>query len=177
MNRDSNRTFGSFFPFLWKYNLIWSFESIDFLIFLPNIPSLFDCRYGCKGTNDVKKGTYFRKLNFGEKVSTLPPSNHFPLGYVVLFSSFFLKYKTWYRSTRSQVFFKISVLKISQYSHLSWSLFFIKLKAFMLVALLKRDSNTCVFQWILRTLLLKSTGEYYKIFKDTFLQKTSPGCV
>ena len=67
-----------------------------------------------------------------------------------LFSSFFPKQKTEYRSSRSQVFFKLSVLKISQYSHLCWSRFLIKLKACLSVALLKRDSNTGVFQRILK---------------------------
>ena len=47
---------------------------------------MFDYRYGSKSTNHVKKGTYYRKLNFGEKVSTLPPSNHFLPGYVVSYS-------------------------------------------------------------------------------------------
>ena len=47
---------------------------------------MFDYRDSCKGSNDVKKGTYFRKLNFGEKVSTLPPSTHFPPDYVVSYS-------------------------------------------------------------------------------------------
>ena len=47
---------------------------------------MLDYRYESKGSNDVKKGTYFRKLNFGEKVSDLPPSNHFPPGYVVSYS-------------------------------------------------------------------------------------------
>ena len=41
MNRDNNRIFSSFFAFFsWKHNLIWSFESIDFLIFLPSIPPI-----------------------------------------------------------------------------------------------------------------------------------------
>ena len=53
--------------FSWKHNLIWSFESIDFLIFrqASHCP-FFDYWYDFKGSNDVKnkKGTYFRKLNF-----------------------------------------------------------------------------------------------------------------
>ena len=42
MNGDNNKIFSSFFAFFsWKHeNLIWSFESIDFLIFLPNIPPI-----------------------------------------------------------------------------------------------------------------------------------------
>ena len=88
-----------------------------------------------------------------------------------LFSSFSQSRKHNTEAVVCRCFFKISVLKIFQYSHLSWSLFLIKLKAFMSVALLKRDSNTGVFQWILRTLFLKSTSEYYKIFKDTFFYR------
>ena len=47
---------------------------------------MLDYRYDSKGSNDVKKGTYFRKVNFGGKVLDLPPSNHFPPGYVVSYS-------------------------------------------------------------------------------------------
>ena len=36
--------------------------------------------------------------------------------------------------------------------HLCWCLFLIKLQASRLATLLKRDSNTCVFLWILQTL-------------------------
>ena len=43
--------------------------------------------------------------------------------------------------------------------HLRWSLFLIKLQAFRPLTLLKRDSNTCAFQWIC------------KIFKNTYFEE------
>ena len=52
-----------------------------------------------------------------------------------------------YGSGRSQMFFKIGVLKnfaIFTEKHLRWSLLLIKLKAFRPVTLLKRDSFTGV---------------------------------
>ena len=57
------------------------------------------------------------------------------------------------RSRRSQKFFKIDISKnfaIFIGKHLCWSLFLIKFHAFRPSALLARDSNTCVFLWILR---------------------------
>ena len=52
-----------------------------------------------------------------------------------------------FRSSRSQMFFKIGVLKnFANFTakHLCWSTFFIKLQAWRAAALLKRDSNTGV---------------------------------
>ena len=52
-----------------------------------------------------------------------------------------------FRSSRSQMFFKIGVLKnFANFTvkHLCWSIFFIKLQAWMAATLLKRDSNTGV---------------------------------
>ena len=57
------------------------------------------------------------------------------------------------RNSRSQMFFEIGVLKNSAIftgKHLCWSLFLMKLRAFMSATLLKRDFNTGVFHWILR---------------------------
>ena len=57
------------------------------------------------------------------------------------------------RSSRSQMFFKIDVLKnFAKFleKYLSCSLFLIILQAWRLVTLLKRDFNTGVFLWILR---------------------------
>ena len=57
------------------------------------------------------------------------------------------------RSRRSQKFFKIDISKnfaIFIGKRLCWSLFLIKFHAFRPSALLTRDSNTCVFLWILR---------------------------
>ena len=56
-------------------------------------------------------------------------------------------------SSHLQIFFKIGVFKnFANFTgkHLRWSLFLIKLKAFKPATLLKRDSNTGVFPWILR---------------------------
>ena len=52
-----------------------------------------------------------------------------------------------FRSSRSQMFFKIGVLKnFANFTakHLCWSTFFIKLQAWRAATLLKRDSNTGV---------------------------------
>ena len=57
------------------------------------------------------------------------------------------------RSSCSQIFIKISVLKnfaIFTGKHLCWSLFLRKLQVLKPASLLKRDSNTGVFLWILR---------------------------
>ena len=59
------------------------------------------------------------------------------------------------RSSCSQIFIKISVLKnfaIFTGKHLCWSLFLRKLQVLKPASLLKRDSNTGVFLWILRNL-------------------------
>ena len=59
---------------------------------------------------------------------------------------------TTFRSSRSQMFFTIGVLKnfaIFTEKHLCWSLFLIKLQASRPATLLKRDSDKGVFLWIL----------------------------
>ena len=58
-----------------------------------------------------------------------------------------------FRSSHLQMFFKIDDLKhfaIISENHLCWSPFLIKLQAFRPATLLKRDSNTGVFLWILQ---------------------------
>ena len=57
------------------------------------------------------------------------------------------------RSSRSQMFFKKAVFKnfaIFTGKHMCWILFVTKFLAFRAATLLKRDSNTDVFLWILR---------------------------
>ena len=57
------------------------------------------------------------------------------------------------KSNRSQMFFRIGVLKnfaIFKGKQLSWSLFLIKSQTSKPANLLKRDSNSGVFLWILR---------------------------
>ena len=59
-----------------------------------------------------------------------------------------------YRSSRSQIFFKIGALKIFAIfigEHLCWSLFLIKLKAFRPATLSRRNSNKGIFLWIVRS--------------------------
>ena len=76
--------------------------------------------------------------------------------------------KLLYRSSCSQVFLKIGVLTnfvIFTGKNLYWSLFLIKLHTWPTENLLKRDSNTGVFLWILRNFL-----------EQPFLQNTSGGC-
>ena len=72
------------------------------------------------------------------------------------------------RSTCLQMVFKISVLKnFANFplKHLCWSFFLIKLQPWGRATLLKRNSNTGAFLWILQ------------IFRNTFLlQNTSGGC-
>ena len=66
------------------------------------------------------------------------------------------------RCGRSQMFFKISVLKrFANFTgkHLCWSLFLIKLQALRPATLLKKDSNTGVYLWNLR------------IFNNTFFKE------
>ena len=55
-----------------------------------------------------------------------------------------------FRSSRSQMFLKIGVLKnVANFTgiHLCWSLFLIKLQSWRPAILLKRDSNTGVILW------------------------------
>ena len=66
------------------------------------------------------------------------------------------------------MFCKIGVLKncaIFVVDYFCWSLFLIRLQAFESVNLLKRDSNTGVFLWILRN-----------FYKHLFLQNTFGNC-
>ena len=66
------------------------------------------------------------------------------------------------RSSRSQMFLKIGVLKnfvIFTGKHLCWILFLIKLQAFRLVTLLKRDPTQVL------------SYEYCEIFKSTYFQE------
>ena len=61
-----------------------------------------------------------------------------------------------FRSSRSQMFFKTGFPKnfmIFTRKHPRWNLFLIKLQAFRAATLLKRDSNTGVFLWILRNFI------------------------
>ena len=58
-----------------------------------------------------------------------------------------------YRNSRSQIFFKISVLKnLANFTekHLFWKPFLIKLQAFFRPATLKREFSTFVFVWDMR---------------------------
>ena len=69
--------------------------------------------------------------------------------FIVLTTSLFWMH----RSSRSQMFFKIVVLKnFAKFTrkHLCWSLFSIKLQALRPATLLKRDSDTGAFLWILQ---------------------------
>ena len=55
--------------FSWKHNLIWSFESIDFLILLAKYTShcpFFDYRYDCQGSNNIKNKILVKNF-FSEK--------------------------------------------------------------------------------------------------------------
>ena len=64
-----------------------------------------------------------------------------------------LQYHVLLRSSRSQRFFKIGVLKnltILTGKHLCWCLVLIKLHGLRPATLLKRDSNIDVFLWVLR---------------------------
>ena len=74
-------------------------------------------------------------------------------------------------SSSSHIIFKTGVLKnfaIFTRKHLCWSLFLIKLQDWRLVLLLKRDSNTGVFLWIMQDfekLLFYGTSVYYTFRK------------
>ena len=70
-----------------------------------------------------------------------------------------------FRSSRSQMLFKVSVLKIFANftgKHLRWSLFLIKSRDGRSATLLKRDPSTGVFLWNLRN------------FQNTFFYRTPP---
>ena len=69
------------------------------------------------------------------------------------------------KSSRSQMFFKIGVLKkfaIFTGKHLCWCLFLIKLQVWRPETLLTKDSNTGF------------SCEYCEIFKNSFLYRTPP---
>ena len=80
------------------------------------------------------------------------------------------EYAKWFpqiRSSGSQIFCKIGALKdwaIFTGKHLCWSLFFIKLQVFSPATLLKRDSNTVVFLWMLWNF-------YWVIFIESLFHK------
>ena len=59
---------------------------------------------------------------------------------------------------------KIGALKnfVVSEKHLCWSLFILKLQTWRLATLLKRDSNTGVFQWILRNVSTVFSMEHLK---------------
>ena len=62
---------------------------------------------------------------------------------------------TTYKNSHQRCFVKKAVLKnfaTSTGKHLCWSLFLIMLQAFSAATLLKRDSNTVIFLWLLRNL-------------------------
>ena len=72
------------------------------------------------------------------------------------------------RSSLSQIYFKIGVLKnFANFirKQQCWSLFLIKLQAWRPATLLKRDSNTGVFLWNL-----------WNFLEHLFLQNASSGC-
>ena len=69
-----------------------------------------------------------------------------------------------FKSSPSQIFFKIDVLKnFTSFTgkHLCWSLLLIKLQTLRPATLLKRDSNTGVFLWNWRS-----------FFKNSFFYRT-----
>ena len=73
-----------------------------------------------------------------------------------------------YRSSRSQMSFKIGVQKnfaIFIGKHLCWSLFLIQLQAWRPATLLKRDSNIVV-----------CSSQYREFFRTVFQKNTSGGC-
>ena len=68
-------------------------------------------------------------------------------------------------SSRSQMFFKICILKnvpIITGKHLRWSFFLIKLQTWRAAALLNRDSNTGVSMWILQNFSGQLSIEYLR---------------
>ena len=73
--------------------------------------------------------------------------------YLNNFIQFSMQHITTIRSSRSQMFLEIGVLKVCNIhrKRLCWSLFLVKFQAWRPVALLKRDSNRDVFLWILRS--------------------------
>ena len=76
-----------------------------------------------------------------------------PIRFPNNFTQFSMQYVTT-RISRSQMFFEIGVLKvcnIHRETPVLESLFLVKLQAWRPINLLRRDSNTDVFLWILRT--------------------------
>ena len=105
----------------------------------------------CFPVNFVKFKTSFSTKHLWAAVSLF-----FSLDFCKLFVYalyFFLINDKWTRSSRSQIFFKIGIVKIFEnfvVKHLCWSLFLIKLEVWRSAVLLKRDSNTGVFLWNMR---------------------------
>ena len=74
------------------------------------------------------------------------------LTYLTILWTLDIIYRVKVRNSRSQVFFRIGVLKnfaIFTGRHLCWSLFLMKSQAFRPASLLNRDFNIGVFLWIL----------------------------
>ena len=120
----------------------------------------------CFPVNFVKFKTSFSTKHLWAAVSLF-----FSLDFCKLFVYalyFFLINDKWTRSSRSQIFFKIGIVKIFEnfvVKHLCWSIFLIKLEAWRSAVLLKRDSNTGVFLWNMRN-----------FEEHLFLQNTPGGC-
>ena len=79
-----------------------------------------------------------------------------------------------FRSSHLQMFLKTSLFEnfvIFTGKHLCWSLFTIKLLAFRQATILKRDSNTGVFLWILESFknnfFVEQLGGYFCSFQET----------
>ena len=75
-----------------------------------------------------------------------------------------LRKLTPFRSSRLQMILKIGALKnfVASEKHLCWSLFILKLQTWRPPTLLKRDSNTVVFQGILRNVSTAFSIEHLK---------------
>ena len=84
-------------------------------------------------------------------------SFHFYFYFISIWLSVTLKNFAVYRTSCEQMFLKIGVLNkfaIFTGKHLCWSIFLIKLEAWNPANLFIRDSNTVVFLWIVRKVLL-----------------------
>ena len=76
-----------------------------------------------------------------------------PMHFLHNFIQLSMQYITTVRTSRSQMFFEIVVLKVCNIYRKAPVLesFLVKLQSWRLINLLKRDSNTDVFLWILQT--------------------------